>query len=180
MEISLETIINGLAWLFGGSGLGWFITWRWQKAKAKAEAKQAEAEAKQKEADAKTAEIEMAQKIQDTYQEILEDKQKEVEDNHRLITELRADRDHYKQSYVKMRDEVEKLSREFRDFRSKTEEERAKMKRDIARNGRQMENLRPFVCYDIKCKKRVRVPASECEAADSQDKHHIEPENDAL
>ena len=39
MDISLDTIINGLAWLFGGSGLGWFITWRWQKAKAKAEAK---------------------------------------------------------------------------------------------------------------------------------------------
>ena len=45
MEITLETIISGLAWLFGGSGLGWFITWRWQKAKAKAEAKEAEAEA---------------------------------------------------------------------------------------------------------------------------------------
>ena len=176
MEITLETIVNALAWLFGGSGLGWFITWRWQKAKAKAEAKQAEAEAKQKEADAKTAEIEMAQKIQDTYQEILEDKQKEVEDNHRLIAELRADRDHYKQGYVEMRDEVEKLSKEFRDFRSQTEEERAKMKRDIARNGRQMENMRPFLCYDTKCKKRVRVPASACEATDKT--HEIEPEND--
>ena len=101
MEITLETIISGLAWLFGGSGLGWFITWRWQKAKAKAEAKQAEAEAKQKEADAKTAEIEMAQKIQDTYQEMLEDKNKEVEDNHRLIAELREDRDHYKRVMLK-------------------------------------------------------------------------------
>lgn len=176
MEITLETIVNALAWLFGGSGLGWFITWRWQKAKAKAEAKQAEAEAKQKEADAKTAEIEMAQKIQDTYQKILEDKQKEVEDNHRLIAELRADRDHYKQGYVEMRDEVEKLSKEFRDFRSQTEEERAKMKRDIARNGRQMENMRHFLCYDTKCKKRVRVPASECEV--TENKHDIEPEND--
>lgn len=178
MEISLETIINGLAWLFGGSGLGWFITWRWQKAKAKAEAKQAEAEAKQKEADAKTAEIEMAQKIQDTYQEILEDKQKEVEDNHRLIAELRADRDHYKQGYIEMRDEVEKLSKDFRDFRSETEEERANMKRDIARNGRQMESMRPFLCFDTKCKKRVRVQVSECDAPEQ--KHNIEPENDTL
>lgn len=176
MEITLETIVNALAWLFGGSGLGWFITWRWQKAKAKAEAKQAEAEAKQKEADAKTAEIEMAQKIQDTYQEMLEDKNKEVEDNHRLISELRADRDHYKQGYIEMRDEVEKLSKEFRDFRSETEDERAKMKRDIARNGRQMENMRPFLCYDLKCKKRMRVQPSDCEAAEN--KHEIEPEND--
>ena len=111
-----------------------------------------------------------------TYQEMLEDKNKEVEDNHRLITELRADRDHYKQGYIEMRDEMEKLSKEFRDFRSETEEERAKMKRDIARNGRQMENMRPFLCYDTKCKKRVRVPASDCEATDKT--HEIEPEND--
>ena len=144
MEITLETIISGLAWLFGGSGLGWFITWRWQKAKAKAEAKQAEAEAKQKEADAKTSEIEMAQKIQDTYQEILEDKQKEVEDNHRLIAELRSDRDHYKQGYVEMRDEVEKLTKDFYDFKRETMEERQKMKNDIARNTRIAESSRPL------------------------------------
>ena len=31
---------------------------------------------------------------------MLEDKQKEVDDNHRLIAELREDRDHYKQGYV--------------------------------------------------------------------------------
>ena len=164
MEITLETIISGLAWLFGGSGLGWFITWRWQKAKAKAEAKQAEAEAKQKEADAKTAEIEMAQKIQDTYQEMLEDKNKEVEDNHRLITELRADRDHYRQGYIEIRDEMEKLSKEFRNFRSETEEDRAKMKRDIARNGRQMEAMRPFMCGDLSCKVRQRVTTLDAEA----------------
>ena len=161
MEITIDTLIS-LAGLFIGGGGGAFFTWRWMRRKAKAEAE--------------TEEVNMAQRVQDTYQEILEDKQKEVEDNHRLIAELRADRDHYKQGYVEMRDEVEKLSKEFRDFRSQTEEERAKMKRDIARNGRQMENMRPFLCYDTKCKKRVRVPASECEATDKI--HEIEPEND--
>ena len=161
MEITIDTLIS-LAGLFIGGGGGAFFTWRWMRRKAKAEAE--------------TEEVNMAQRVQDTYQEILEDKQKEVEDNHRLIAELRADRDHYKQGYVEMRDEVEKLSKEFRDFRSQTEEERAKMKRDIARNGRQMENMRPFLCYDTKCKKRVRVPASECEATDKT--HEIEPEND--
>ena len=153
MEITLETIISGLAWLFGGSGLGWFITWRWQKAKAKAEAKQAEAEAKQKEAEAKQAEteakqkeIEMAQKIQDTYQEMLEDKQKEVADNQRLIAELREDRDHYKKGYVEMRSEVEKLTKDFYDFKRDTMNEREKMKNDIARNTRIAESSRPFMC----------------------------------
>lgn len=182
MEITLETIISGLAWLFGGSGLGWFITWRWQKAKAKAEAKQAEAEAKEKEAEAKSAEVDMAQKVQDTYQEMLEYKQKEVEDNHRLIAELREDRDHYKQGYVEFRDQVEKLQKEFREFKNTTEDERNKMKRDIARNGRQLERLSPFLCGREGCAIRVPVivsPTGEIENTIRPEakQHDIEPEN---
>ena len=183
MDISLDTIINGLAWLFGGSGLGWFITWRWQKARAKAEAKQAEAEAKQKEAEAKASEIEMAQKIQDTYQEILEDKQKEVEDNHRLIAELRSDRDHYKQGYIEMRDDMEKLTKEFYDFKRETMEERQKMKSDIARNTRIAESSRPFMCgLAPDCAKCVPVIISDEGTVKPKGKrgtkHDIEPEND--
>ena len=183
MEITLETIISGLAWLFGGSGLGWFITWRWQKAKAKAEAKQAEAEAKQKEADAKTAEIEMAQKIQDTYQEMLEDKNKEVEDNHRLIAELREDRDHYKKGYKEMRDEMEKLGKDFYEFKQNTIKEREKMKSDIARNTRIAESSRPFMCgLAPDCAKCVPVIISDEGTVKPKGsrgtKHDIEPEND--
>ena len=85
MEISLDTLINIGTLLLGGGG-GAFFTWRWQRARAKAEAKE-------KEAEAKSAEVDMAQKVQDTYQQMLEDKQKEVDDNHRLIAELREDRD---------------------------------------------------------------------------------------
>ena len=170
MEISLETIINGLAWLFGGSGLGWFITWRWQKARAKAEALQAEAEAKQKEADAKASEIDMAQKVQDTYQQMLEDKQKEVEDNHRYIAELKADRDHYRQ-----------IVSEMTEWKEKTDEEVRELKMQVARNGRQLEQMRPFLCYDIKCKKRQRVPQSVCEEPEKPAKMDVEPlNNDAL
>lgn len=162
MEITLDSIIGILGLLFGGGALGGIFTWRWQRKKAKAEAQ--------------SEEVNMAQKVQDTYQQMLEDKQKEVDDNHRLISELREDRDHYKQGYIEFRDQLDKLQKEFRDFRNETEEQRAQMKRDIARNGRQMENMRPFLCYDTKCKKRVRVPASDCEATDKT--HEIEPEND--
>ena len=157
MEITIDSIISVLGLIFGGSGIGWFITWRWQKAKAKAEAKQAEAEAKQKETDAKSAEIDMAQKVQDTYQQILDDKQKEVEDNHRLIAELREDRDHYKQGYSEFRDKVDQLQKELREFKNETEEERCKMKSDIARNARQLEGLRPFLCGREGCALRVPV-----------------------
>ena len=155
MEITLDSIIGILGLLLGG-GAGGFFTWRWQRAKAKAEAKQAEVEA-----EAKSAEIDMAQKVQDTYQQILDDKQKEVEDNHRLIAELREDRDHYKQGYVEFRDQLDKLQKEFRDFRNETEEQRTQMKRDIARNGRQLECLRPFLCGREDCALRVPVTISQ-------------------
>lgn len=155
-----ESITNIISLLFGGSLIS-IVTWKFARRKALAEAKQAEAEAKQKETEAKSSEIDMAQKVQDTYQQILEDKQKEVEDNHRLINELREDRDHYKQGYIEFRDQVDKLAKEFRDFRTQTEDERATMKRDIARNGRQLECLRPFLCGREDCAIRVPVTISQ-------------------
>ena len=160
MEITLEAIISIITLFVGGTGVTGFFFWRQHKRKEEAEAKAAEAEAKLKEVEAKAAEIDMAQKVQDTYQQILDDKQKEVEDNHRLISELREDRDHYKQGYIEFRDQVDKLAKEFRDFRTQTEDERAAMKRDIARNGRQLECLRPFLCGRENCAIRVPVTVS--------------------
>lgn len=176
MEITLDSIIGILGLLFGGGALGGIFTWRWQRAKAKAEAKE-------KEAEAKSAEVDMAQKVQDTYQEMLEYKQKEVEDNHRLIAELREDRDHYKQGYVEFRDQVEKLQKDFSKFRTEIEDERTQMKRDIARNGRQLECLRPFLCGREGCAIRVPVivsPNGEIEKTIRPEtkKNEIEPEND--
>ena len=173
MEITLESIISFIG-LFVGGGAGAFFTWKWQRAKAKSEAKE-------KEAEAKSAEVDMAQKVQDTYQEMLEYKQKEVEDNHRLIAELREDRDHYKQGYVEFRDQLDKLQKEFRDFRNETEEQRAQMKRDIARNGRQLECLRPFLCGREDCALRVPVTISQVGEIEKtlrpQNKKDIEPYN---
>ena len=138
MEITLDSIIGILGLLLGG-GCGGFFTWRWQKARAKAEAKE-------KEAEAKSAEVDMAQKVQDTYQEMLDDKNKEVEDNHRLIAELREDRDHYKKDRNELREQLDKLIKDFYDFKRETEDERQKMKSDIARNTRIAESSRPFMC----------------------------------
>ena len=182
MEITLEAIIS-LIGLFIGGGGGCFFTWRWMSRKAKAEADQAAAEAKEKEAQAKAAEIEMAQKVQDTYQEMLEDKNKEVEDNHRLIAELREDRDHYKKGYVEMRDEVEKLSKDFYNFKRETENERQKMKSDIARNTRIAESSRPFMCgLAPDCAKCVPVIISDEGTVKPGEKgkkqHDIEPTNE--
>ena len=175
MEITFEAIISLLG-LFVGGGGGCFFTWRWMNRRAKAEAKE-------KEAEAKSAEVDMAQKVQDTYQEMLEDKNKEVEDNHRLIAELREDRDHYKRSYVEMRDELEKLVKDFYDFKRDTENERQKMKSDIARNTRIAESSRPFMCgLAPDCAKCVPVIISDEGTVKPKGKrgakHEIEPNNE--
>ena len=161
MEITLEAIISLIGLFIGGTGITGFFFWQQHKRKEEAEARASEAEAKLKEIEAKAAEVDMAMKVQDTYQKILDDKQKEVEDNHRLINELREDRDHYKQGYVEFRDQLDKLSKEFRDFRSQTEDERSAMKRDIDRNSRKLDALSPFTCgLAQKCPKCVPVTIS--------------------
>ena len=169
MEITLDSIIGILGLLFGGGALGGIFTWRWQRKKAKAEAQ--------------TEEVNMAKAVQDTYQEMLEDKNKEVEDNHRLIAELREDRDHYKKGYVEMRDEVEKLSKDFYDFKRDTQNERQKMKSDIARNTRIAESSRPFMCgLAPDCAKCVPVIISDEGTVNPKGKrgakHEIEPNNE--
>ena len=177
MEITLEAIISFIGLFLGGGG-GAFFTWRWMNRRARAEAKE-------KEAEAKSAEVDMAQKVQDTYQEMLEDKQKEVADNQRLIAELREDRDHYKQSYVEMRDELEKLVKDFYEFKRDTENERQKMKSDIARNTRIAESSRPFMCgLAPDCAKCVPVIISDegtvkpGKKGKKNAQHEIEPTNE--
>jgi predicted RNase H-like nuclease (RuvC/YqgF family) len=153
LELSFDSLLSIATLMLGGGGIGAFFTWRYVRREAKAKAE--------------IEEVKMAQEVQNTYQEMLEVKNKEVEDNHRLIAELREDRDHYKQGYIEMRDALDKLGKDFRDFRNQTEEERTSMKRDIARNGRQVEMLRPFICADLRCPNRVRVAISDVVDADN-------------
>ena len=175
MEITLEAIISFIGLFLGGGG-GAFFTWRWMNRRARAEAKE-------KEAEAKSAEVDMAQKVQDTYQEMLDDKNKEVEDNHRLIAELREDRDHYKKDRNELREQLDKLIKDFYDFKRETEDERQKMKSDIARNTRIAESSRPFMCgLAPDCAKCVPVIISDEGTVKPGEKgkkqHDIEPTNE--
>ena len=146
MEITIDTIIS-LAGLFIGGGGGAFFTWRWMRRKAKAEAQ--------------TEEVNMAKAVQDAYQQMLQDKETDLEDRKKVIAELREERDHYKNDRNELRDRVGKM-----------EDTVLELKREVARNGRMVESMRPFLCYDMKCKKRVRVQVSECEAAEIEPINH--------
>ena len=133
----LTNIPDWLSLIFGGSIIS-IVTWRFARQKAAAEAKEAEAKAKQAEAEAKKAEAEAMKEKQDYYQQMADD--------------LAKDRDYYKGE----RDEYRKTIRQY-------DERMNQLERKVARNGRMVENMRPFMCADLTCKKRKRVVASDIE-----------------
>ena len=146
MEITLDAIIS-LIGLFVGGGGGAFFTWRYLRRKAKAEAV--------------TAEVDAAKDMQDMYQQMLEDAKKDREDRREQVEELRADRDHYKQERNELREKMEQLTRSFMDWRIEADNDRSKMKMDIAKLGRKVETMVPFMCGNLACKERQRVVLSE-------------------
>jgi uncharacterized membrane protein len=146
MEITLDSILSLLGLFVGGSG-GAFFTWRYLRRKAKAEAV--------------TAEIDATKDMQDMYQQMLEDAKRDREDRREQVEELRADRDHYKQERNELRDKMEQLTRSFMDWRIEADNDRSKMKMDIAKLGRKVETMVPFMCGNLTCKDRQRVVLSE-------------------
>lgn len=146
MEITLDAIISLLGLFIGGGG-GAFFTWRYLRRKAKAEAV--------------TAEVDAAKDMQDMYQQMLEDAKKDREDRREQVEELRKDRDHYKQERNELRDKMEQLTRSFMDWRVEADNDRSKMKMDIAKLGRKVETMVPFMCGNLTCKDRQRVVLSD-------------------
>ena len=146
MEITLDAIISLLGLFIGGGG-GAFFTWRYLRRKAKAEAV--------------TAEVDAAKDMQDMYQQMLEDAKRDREDRREQVEELRKDRDHYKLERNVLRDKMEQLTRSFMDWRVEADNDRSKMKMDIAKLGRKVETMVPFMCGNLTCKDRQRVVLSE-------------------
>lgn len=129
-----DSITNVLSLIFGGSLIS-VVTWKFARMKAAAEAKQAEAEAKRAEAEAKKAEAEAMKEKQDYYQQMADD--------------IAKDRDYYKVERNELRQTI------------KSYDERIEgLERAVARNGRMVEAMRPFMCADLKCKLRRRVTLS--------------------
>lgn len=138
MEITLEAIISLIGLFVGGSG-GAFFMWKYQRKKAKAEAE--------------TAEVDAAKELQDMYQQMLADAKADREDRKVQIEELRQERDHYKSDRNELRERLDDMDKKMRDLQF-----------DVARNGRQIELMRPFICTDLSCKLRQRGTISDIEA----------------
>ena len=170
MEITFDNILTIVGLLLGGSG-GAIFTWYWQRRKAKAEANQAEVSA--------------AKEMQDIYQQMIKDKQDEVEDKNRIITELREDRNHYKRKADELNDKFDKLTHSVSEWKNDADERIRTLQAQVARNGRQIDCLRPMLCGRENC--AIRMPMTITESGELKTKRphrkasSIEPvEPDAL
>ena len=130
-----SSITDILSLVFGGSLIS-VITWRFARQKAAAEAKQAEAVAKQAEAEARKAEAEAMKEKQDYYQQ--------------MAADLAKDRDYYKQDRDEHRNRLDDMDRKMRELQAQ-----------VARNGRKVDAMVPFMCGDLACKLRRRVVISD-------------------
>ena len=156
MEITFDSIIGILGLLLGG-GAGGFFTWRWQRAKAQAEAKTAEADA--------------AQELQDVSQQLIADIKTDRDEQKSYIQELKEDRRHLRED----RDDLRKRQDEL-------EEQVRLLRRDVSRNNRIVDELRPYLCGREGCAIRVPVTISEAgeieQTVRPQNQKEIDPYNE--
>jgi chromosome segregation ATPase len=136
MEVTIADLISIIGLLLGGGGLGVFFTWRYSRRKEKAEAEQAE--------------VSVTKEMQDMYQQLIDDVKKDRDEQKAYIVELKDDRRHLREERDELRGRIDKMDEDVRE-----------LKRDVARYGRTVEMMRPFMCTKIDCRQRQRGGISE-------------------
>lgn len=134
MGMEVYSIINTMITLFLGGG--WFLHWRASRRKANGEAKQTEAQANKE-----------AQEYYNTT----------LADVNRTLNEVREERDHYKEDRNTLRDENETMVQKYNELQNKLTDMEIEYKKDIARLGRRLDCLSPFLCGVAGCLHRKRV-----------------------
>lgn len=105
------------------------------------------------EAEAKQAEAEAKKGDQDYYQQMMDD--------------IAKDRDYYKKERDCMRDTIKSYDTRIDD-----------LERKVARNGRMVESLRPFICTDLSCKLRHHAIISANGEIDTTEQQPTSEDND--
>lgn len=83
-----------------------------------------------------------------------------------MMEDIAKDRDYYKQ-------ERDEYRRTIKDYDARIDQ----LERAVARNGRMVEAMRPFMCGDLKCPHRIRVTKLEgVEVEQEPEQEHIETE----
>lgn len=105
-------------------------------------------EKKKSEAEANSAMASVLKEMTESYQIFIEDTKEKIEDDQKYISVLKEERE-------ELRQRIDDTDAKVRD-----------LQREVARNGRMVESLRPFVCAAVGCLKRVPVTISESEVVD--------------
>ena len=134
MDFTFDTILNIIS-LIGGGGLGALFYWRYTRRKAKAEAEEAETTA--------------AKEMQDVYQQLIADVKADRDEQKAYIAELKEDRHHLRSERDELRQRIDQTDEKVRDLQAQ-----------VARNGRIVESLRPFLCGFLGCTNRTPVTIS--------------------
>lgn len=104
-------------------------------------------------AEASQAENEALKGKQDYYQQMMDD--------------IAKDRDYYKKERDCMRDTIKSYDARIDD-----------LERRVARNGRMVESLRPFICTNLDCKLRHRATISAAGEIDTTEQQPTNDDND--
>jgi hypothetical protein len=104
-------------------------------------------------AEASQAENEALKGKQDYYQQMMDD--------------IAKDRDYYKKERDCMRDTIKSYDTRIDD-----------LERRVARNGRMVESLRPFICTNLDCKLRHRATISAAGEIDTTEQQPTNEDND--
>ena len=107
------------------------------------------AEKRKSEAEAETAEMAAAKELQDVYQQLIADVKSDRDEQRQYINELKDDRKQLRKERDELCDRIDK-----------TDETVRQLQREVARNGRMVESLRPFICGFLGCKSRKPVAIS--------------------
>lgn len=95
----------------------------------------------------KKAEADAAKDVQDVYQQMVADVKADREEQKQYIAELKEDRKHLRQERDELRERQDKLEETVRG-----------LQKDVARYGRMVECMRPFLCGKAaECKECVPV-----------------------
>lgn len=134
MNTEIYSIINTLVTIFLGGG--WFLHWRASRRKAEGEAMQTEAQANKE-----------AQEYYNTT----------LADVNRTLNEVRQERDNYKVERNELQNENHDMRAKYIAIEEKLTKLDLENQRKIARLGRQISVLSPFLCGTVGCINRQKA-----------------------
>ena len=150
-------IITNILTLVGGGGLGWLVTARWERKKAKGEASQQEAVAAKEWQEVYTKALEHSNNIND---ELREDRKRIADENEKILAKFKeydAENSKMREEYSKMHDKMIAYENEISDMKKFHDKEMSDMKKTMLDNTLKLQKVLPFVCQMVSCPNRVRL-----------------------